>query len=238
VVQEWVPRALSTLDRPRHNAGDSCGADLLVRLLSRYSWSAAHGFGGPERQQVVPTVASAIDGDGTEPPDVRDLGRSRTRGLAEFEEFASRERPVLVRMAYFSTRNSALAEDLAQEALLEAHRRWAEVRLADSPSAWVRRVLMNRATSHWRRRAVEDRATTELVLQGRQPGLEARDYELWDLVARTLNALDRTLIGLVHVGGYSIRDAAQLAGINENTCRSRLRRAYIRLERAWKQEDE
>ena len=44
------------------------------------------------------------------------------------------------------------AEEIAQEALLRAHREWDRIARYDKPGAWVRRVTINLATSSRRRR--------------------------------------------------------------------------------------
>ncbi len=43
------------------------------------------------------------------------------------------------------------AEELTQDAFIEAHRRWATIRTYDDPGAWVRKVAVNKARS-WGRR--------------------------------------------------------------------------------------
>ena len=50
------------------------------------------------------------------------------------------------------------AEEIAQEALLRAHRGWDRIARYDKPGAWVRRVTINLATSTRRRRSSERRA--------------------------------------------------------------------------------
>lgn len=51
-----------------------------------------------------------------------------------------------------------LAEELVQEALVRACRRWTEVSQLASPIGWTYRVAVNLSTSAWRRRQAEQRA--------------------------------------------------------------------------------
>lgn len=56
------------------------------------------------------------------------------------------------------TGDAALAEELAQEALARALLHWDRVGKARSPGAYVHRVAMNLANSHFRRRRAAGRA--------------------------------------------------------------------------------
>src|SRR3954452_13861190 len=78
-----------------------------------------------------------------------------------FEEFCRREMPALVAFAG-ALSGAACAEDLAQDAMLAAYRRWDSVSRFGVPSAWVRRVCATRAVSPWRRGTVEARALLRL----------------------------------------------------------------------------
>jgi RNA polymerase sigma-70 factor (sigma-E family) len=60
-----------------------------------------------------------------------------------FEEYAGTAWPSLYRYAYLLAGNHADAEDLAQQTLLKAYRSWSRVTDADSPKAYLRRMLTN-----------------------------------------------------------------------------------------------
>jgi RNA polymerase sigma factor (sigma-70 family) len=77
--------------------------------------------------------------------------------------FCAEEFPRLVRGLTFYVGSQALAEELAQEALLRACARWERVGGLDSPGAWCRRVAMNLANSHLRRRRLEQRTLQRLA---------------------------------------------------------------------------
>ena len=71
-----------------------------------------------------------------------------------FAEFYLAELPGLVALAR-GLCGSVVADDIAQEAMLAAYRRWSEVEGFDQPHAWVRRTCANLAISSFRRRMVE-----------------------------------------------------------------------------------
>lgn len=68
-----------------------------------------------------------------------------------FREFVRAQWGPLVRTAYLLTGDRGHAEDLVQAALEKTHRKWDRVSVMESPVAYVRRAMVNTATS-WRRR--------------------------------------------------------------------------------------
>src|SRR5262245_43560933 len=68
-----------------------------------------------------------------------------------FEQFYVAEYRSLTTLARVLSGSSLHAEDIAQEAMLAAYRKWDHVRGLDIPVAWVRRVCANLATSRIRR---------------------------------------------------------------------------------------
>lgn len=68
-----------------------------------------------------------------------------------FTEFVAQRSGALFRTAYALTGDVHVAEDLVQETLERACRQWRKVAVADSPEAYVRKVLVNLANDRWRR---------------------------------------------------------------------------------------
>ncbi|MTD12605.1 SigE family RNA polymerase sigma factor [Nakamurella sp. YIM 132087] len=68
-----------------------------------------------------------------------------------FEQYARARLPVLVGIARGICRDRDLAQDVLQEVLLRAHRRWPSIGPMDGRDAYVRRMLVNELIS-WRRR--------------------------------------------------------------------------------------
>ena len=87
-----------------------------------------------------------------------------------FEDFYAAELPRLVALAR-GLAPPHLAEDVAQEAMLVAYRRWREIDDLERPDLWVRRTCANLAVSQFRRRLVEVRALARLSGR-RQPQQE------------------------------------------------------------------
>ncbi|WP_250007741.1 SigE family RNA polymerase sigma factor [Actinoplanes sp. M2I2] len=68
-----------------------------------------------------------------------------------FRAFVEQHWGPLVRVAYLLTGDRGHAEDLVQAALEKTHRKWGRVAQMEAPVAYVRKAMVNTATS-WRRR--------------------------------------------------------------------------------------
>lgn len=64
----------------------------------------------------------------------------------DFDRFYRRELPAIVAVVA-AVSGHQQAEEIAQEALLRAHRDWSRIQRYDKPGAWVRRVALNLASS-------------------------------------------------------------------------------------------
>lgn len=76
----------------------------------------------------------------------------------ELATFCTREHPRLVGALALYCGDPAVAEELAEEAVVRVCERWEEVRQMRAPGAWAHRVAINLANSYFRRRRAERRA--------------------------------------------------------------------------------
>ncbi|HEY7009236.1 MAG TPA: sigma-70 family RNA polymerase sigma factor [Jatrophihabitantaceae bacterium] len=145
-----------------------------------------------------------------------------------FEDFYRRELPGLVAFARVLS-GSACAEDLAQDAMLAAYKRWSVVSRLDIPSAWVRRVCANRAVSTWRRGTVEARAL--LRLGARRPVTEpmAAEHEAFWAEVRRLPRRQAQVIALHYLYDLDIAGIATTLGCAEGTVKTHLSRGRTAL---------
>jgi RNA polymerase sigma-70 factor (ECF subfamily) len=79
------------------------------------------------------------------------------------DEFFRSVWPRLVIALTSFTGDSAIAEELAQEALVRAIERWDRVSSLEAPAMYVYRTGLNLARSRWRRAAVERRVRGRLL---------------------------------------------------------------------------
>lgn len=150
-----------------------------------------------------------------------------------FDAWYAAQYPAVVRLAWVLTGRRDVAEELAQDAFVAAHRRWAQLSAYDDPAAWVRRVALNRAVSALRRRAVEAKGLGRLAGRGRAssepPALP--DAEVWAAV-RALPRRQAEVIALAVVEDLPVEEVAAVLGCGPETVRTHLRRARLALATA------
>jgi len=144
---------------------------------------------------------------------------------SRFDELYRREFHTLVALAYGLSGNRAAAEELVQEAFVAAHRGWRRIGSYDNPSAWLRRVVVNRSISALRRRAAERRALSRLGGQRILPHeLPEPDEAVWRAV-RALPSRQAQVIALYYVDDRSTADIATILDCAEGTVRAQLHKA-------------
>jgi RNA polymerase sigma-70 factor, ECF subfamily len=151
------------------------------------------------------------------------------RGARGFDDFYRDEYRRLVPVIAALLGDRAGAEDVVQEALVEAQRRWATVEEFDRPGAWVRRVALNRASNVRRRSGREHRALTRLRIVRSEPRSDQLpDEGLWAMV-RDLPDQQRRAVALHYVGDLSVADVADVMECSEGTVKTHLSRARAHL---------
>jgi RNA polymerase sigma-70 factor (sigma-E family) len=148
---------------------------------------------------------------------------------ADFEAFVVSRGPALLRFAFLLTADAHLAQDLVQEALIKAHRRWSANAQADHPEAYVRRIMVNQHLS-WRRLRSHHEVAAPL------PNMVATDATSQvgerDLIWRMLIGLprrQRTVLVLRYYEDLSDPEIASMLGCAEGTVRSLASRAFASL---------
>jgi RNA polymerase sigma-70 factor (ECF subfamily) len=129
----------------------------------------------------------------------------------------------------------AEAEDVLQEAFLDAFQHLHEFRQTSTFGAWLKQIVVNRAINHLRQRRVQwvDVEEAESVGDSGYPGVDEADLE-YDVatVRRGIENLPdgfRTVLSLYLLEGYDHEEIAGILGISESTSRSQYLRAKKRL---------
>ena len=147
----------------------------------------------------------------------------------DFRAFVDQHWAPLVRTAYLLTGDRGHAEDLVQSALEKTHRRWSRVSRMDAPVAYVRRAMVNTATSWRRRRRVSE---VPLLLTDSPAGdpyapVDSRQQVLAAL--RTLPPRTRAVLVLRYFADLSEAEAAAALGCSVGSVKSQASRGLARL---------
>lgn len=150
----------------------------------------------------------------------------------DFERYAEARAGALLRLAYLMCGDAQTAEDIVQEALVHAHRRWDRITRAGDPHRYVRRIVVNEHRSRRRRRAA-----TEVVLPHEQlpagshaDGQDAlADRDLAWRVMGGLPARQRAVLVLRYFEDLPDTEIAATLRIAPGTVRSLAARAFAAL---------
>jgi RNA polymerase sigma factor (sigma-70 family) len=169
-----------------------------------------------------------VDVRNDDPPLTR---RDDTPKARDYPTFFREAWPALMRLAFARVGDVGVAEDIVQDVLADAHRKWGELAGYDDPLGWARRAVLNRSISRWRRLGNERRAMGIVASAARSAGpsdIFEADAELWNAV-RSLPRRQRDVALLLWFEDLPARTVASILGCGEDTVRTHWRRARVRL---------
>jgi RNA polymerase sigma-70 factor (ECF subfamily) len=154
--------------------------------------------------------------------------RDRTEDAESFTWFFAAEYPAVVRsLCQLVGRHDA--EDLAQEAFVRLHQRWARISRYERPDAWVRRVAINLAITHARReRRRGDRETRAERMTPELAETPEPDSRVVDAL-RALSPRDQALVVLFYFEDRPVSEAAEILEMSVGAAKVALHRARARL---------
>jgi len=147
---------------------------------------------------------------------------------ADFERFFFDNKGGLVGQAYLLCGDLEEAQDLAQEALIRAWRRWERVRTLQDPAGWTRKVLHNLAVSHWRRRRIRLLHRELTLTYVPEPDIEI--FQIASAISHLPEKQRRALV-LSAVVGLTNSEIAEELVVPEGTVRVWLTRARAAVAR-------
>lgn len=162
----------------------------------------------------------------------------------EFARVAAQHHRQIFRFLLATTRDPDLAETLAQDTLLKAHRNWSSFRGESTVLTWLLRIAINIHKDHWRNRrlqfwrqtrvnSVDVDEASEWLPSGERSAeqqLLARERvaSVWRSVEK-LSGRQRTVFLLRYVEEMDIAEIAAATGLSDGTVKAHLSRAVARV---------
>jgi RNA polymerase sigma-70 factor (ECF subfamily) len=153
----------------------------------------------------------------------------------EFESRLVESSHLAFRVAYSVLRHRENAEDVAQEALARAYRRFRQLRERDRFRPWLVRVTWRLALDRQRadrRRMLREHEQASPPLEGSTAdAIVAREraMHVWRAIDELSPKL-RIVVVLANIEGHDVQEVARLLAIPEGTVKSRLFAARARLK--------
>jgi RNA polymerase sigma-70 factor (ECF subfamily) len=187
------------------------------------------------RQDLAETAAA--------PDDLELARRAVARDGAAFRTIMTTHNQRLYRLARGVVRNNSEAEDIVQEAYVNAYAHLQSFRGDSTLATWLSRIVLNEALGRLRKK----KRAPELTLSG-DPGVEARiiqfpgnmatddpersmaQRQILRLVERATDTLPdvyRTVFVARVIEGLSVEETAQLLDLRPETVKTRLHRARL-----------
>ncbi|SEG82371.1 RNA polymerase sigma-70 factor, sigma-E family [Thermomonospora echinospora] len=147
-----------------------------------------------------------------------------------FEEFIIARLPALLRFATALTGDPHRAEDVVQDALVKAQRRWRRIAGTQAPEAYLKRMITNEYLSWRRRRSSGEVPVTDGTLAAAGgPAADSADHHadrhvLWAMV-RALAPKQRAALVLRYYEDLSYAEISGVLGCSEATARSHVSHA-------------
>jgi RNA polymerase sigma-70 factor (sigma-E family) len=157
------------------------------------------------------------------------------RDNEEFASFVHAHADSLFTTAYLLTGSPGRAEELLQDTLTRLYPRWARVTAADSPTAYVRRSLVNGYITASRKRSTRDLSLSNLPVNsdGRDLAEEVVDRQLvWQLL-RTLPDRQRAALVLRYFHDQPDAEISEALGCRVSTVRSLISRGVAAMRETY-----
>ncbi|MFE0631452.1 SigE family RNA polymerase sigma factor [Streptomyces sp. NPDC058864] len=150
----------------------------------------------------------------------------------DFEEFVAARGPRLLRVAWLLTGDTHLAEDLLQTVLAKVWPKWRGIS-GENPEAYVRRALVNTASSWWQRRwrgEVPHGEVPDTVVTAAADPFASVDLEhSLAVLIRRLPARQRAVVVLRYFEDLSVEETAEVLGCRPGTVKSQAAKALTML---------
>jgi RNA polymerase sigma-70 factor (sigma-E family) len=147
-----------------------------------------------------------------------------------FDDWASVRLEPLLRFAAVLCGSRSAAEDVVQDVLVKAHRRWDTIQAAERPDSYLRRMVVNEYLS-WRRKwsRIVPRPDVVVTDDTADPATNLADRDELVTELAKLPRRQRTVLVLRYYGGHTDAEIAEMLGCSASTVRAHASRALAAL---------
>jgi len=142
---------------------------------------------------------------------------------------------MVYRIALVRTNQPSDADDVFQDVFLRLIKHHEKLRSLEHAKAWLIRCTINCCNSL--HQSAWQKKTVGIDEYSGQSDSGYENIALLDAV-RSLSPEHREVIHLFYYEGYASKEIADILDVNENTVKSRLRRARLELRSVWSEEDD
>ena len=138
--------------------------------------------------------------------------------------------------------NTADAEDVLQEAFLDAFRSLNDFHYHSTFGAWLKRIVINKSINILRKRKMQlvelDQTNAHAIMDEEKPDEQEMQYKVEQVKKAILKLADgyRTVLSLYLLEGYDQEEISEILGITHNTVRTQYIRAKQKLLQILRQE--
>ena len=161
------------------------------------------------------------------------VAQALKNGPAGFGPIVERYKGAMFGIALARLRNFHDAEDLTQEAFVQAFQRLRSIRDREKLGAWLRSIVIHMCANQIKRQV--KRTELEDTIQTTSPKLQGAGNK-HDTQAEVMGALcklsrvQRESVTMFYISGYSVEEVAAIQEVPEGTVKSRLYNARLKLK--------
>ncbi len=180
---------------------------------------------------------------GTSESDIELVGLARSEDKDAFGKLAGRHLPLAEHVALRVVRQKHIAQELAQEAVLQAYLSLDRLRNDDRFESWLYGIVLNVSRSYLRNQRIDflslERMEAEsspdfirVADEDSDPEAAVEANELRDAVLRAVESLsekNRSAVLLYYYEGFTIHEVSEILGVSETATKGRLHKSRTQL---------
>jgi RNA polymerase sigma-70 factor (ECF subfamily) len=155
-----------------------------------------------------------------------------------FDRLVLQHLPACLQFALRLSGNPSIAEEVVQDAMLNAAKYWKSFKGQSAFRTWLFRIVINAWHDHWSTRQWHDQELSEDVADERtNPVLDAEETEIGEAVAKAISTLpprQREVLVMIAYEGMQVSEVAAALRISEQNIRTNLHLARERLRKKLK----